>query len=559
MPFKGRQVPLLGDESEKDSSTWGGYCQHANVLFPFWHRLYCLRLEQALQSVLERGKERVALHYWDESSEETKSEGLPHIVTAEYVDIDGECVPNPLFKFTLPLRITDEGQSTDSNQKFYKKEAGYETCRYPYSGIRSPDDAKETALAHNKSIVAGRAISDLQNNIVSWLRKGNPEKEEDLVGVTKQFEDCLETPEYNPFSNTTTAGKFPSFTSIEQPHNDLHLAVGGFEKPATNEDGSVKQDAKGKLMLGGDFEGANGDMGANEVASYDPVFFLHHCNIDRMLWVWQKKYKKTDPSTFTIDNSDEEDEGISNIRQGATPYQTLGQKLNEKTILYPFQDEYGVPRTSRDCIDIVKQLGYDYSIGSLDKEVWPERKKVKTVFLLHKPSTRWKDILDELEKEKETLKKSSTARGLQLIFDCTHLSKAPSFPDCDKLKYFIQVKGINKDEISGSFVVQVFSRANGKLYYLGQRGVLSRWNRSNCANCQGRRMADISLPVRGDDRALNEPQNLEVHLVSKKGLTGEYKRVVHSDKNDTKLVAFGSAPGEQKPSLRIVGVFTNEN
>lgn len=612
MPFKGRQVPLPVDESEKHSKTWGGYCQHANVLFPFWHRLYCLRLEHALQSVLERGNERVALHYWDESSEETKSEGLPHIVTTEYVDIDGECVPNPLFKFKLPLPIKDDVPNTDPDSKFYEKEAGYDTCRYPYSGIRSPHAAKQTALAHNESIVAAHAISHLQKNIIGWLSEGGKPGKPGSVGVAQQFKDCLETPQYNPFSNTTTVGcdKFASFASIEQPHNDLHLAIGGFTQPKTNEDGSVNYDGDGNIMWNGPIEGANGDMGANEVASYDPVFFLHHCNIDRMLWVWQKKHKKTDPITFTIDNSDEEDKGIYNSSQGATPHQTWGQKLNEKTILYPFQDEYGVPRTSSDCIDIVTQLGYDYSIGSLDQEHWPEPEKAKTVSLLKNPSTPWEDILAELEKEKEILKKSPTGTGLQrsrLIFDLTHLpAMTAPFPNRDKLKYFIQVRDVNKDKTSGSFLVQVFYRATGKLYYLGQRGVLSRWNRSNCANCQGRRMADISIPIIEDERDLYHSQDLVVHLVSKDGLTGKYKREVLIDKNvlnakkvlnakrgrnakkvqvaDTRIpgnsfpsmivgntplekywleqippvsllgeAAFISAPGEQKPSLRIVG------
>lgn len=580
MPFKGRQVPLLGDKSEKDSSgtgkdeakTWGGYCQHANVLFPFWHRLYCLRLEQALQSVLERGKERVALHYWDESSEETLSKALPNIVTDEHVYIDGECVPNPLFKFKLPMPIKDDVPNTDPDSKFYEKEVGYDTCRYPYSGIRSPDAAKAAALAHNDTIDGTQAIPLLQENIIGWLSEGVKHG-----GVAEQFKRCLETQDYNPFSNTTSVRCDPSFTSLEQPHNDLHLAVGGFTQPETNEDGSVKQDSQGNIMWKGPIEGANGDMGANEVASYDPVFFLHHSNIDRMLWVWQKKHNKTNPSTFTIDNCDEEDKGISNSVQGATPYQTWGQKLNEKTILYPFQDEYGVPRTSSDCIDIVGQLGYDYSIGSLDQEEWPEPEKVKIISLLRKPGTPWQDILVELKKEEEILKRSVTATGLQrlrLIFDRTHLPamKKEPLPACNipmfptgpinfrmeglhcKLKDFIQVNDVNKDKISGSFLVQVFYKATGKLYYLGQRGVLSRWNRSYCGNCQGRRMANISIPITGDDRAPYDPQNLVVHLVSKDGLTGEYKKEVLAGKDLAVPAAARSASGEPKPSLRIVGV-----
>lgn len=590
MPFKQRRVALDGDESEEDSSdededqkpTWGGYCQHGNVLFPFWHRFYCLRLEQALQSVLERGKERVALHYWDASSKESKSEGLPHILTAEYVHIDGEYVPNPLFKFKLPVPIKDDVSTSDGNSQFYEKEAGYDTCRYPYSGIRSPDEAKEAALAHNDEI-DGRnetAQSLLQANIIGWLSKGGRGR-----GVAEQFEDCLDTPDYNPFSNTSSVHS-PD-VSLEQPHNDLHVAIGGFTQPGTNEDGSVKYDAQGNISWDVPIEGANGDMGANEVASFDPVFFLHHCNIDRMLWVWQKKHKKTNPCTFTIDNSDEKDQGISNSNQGATPNQTWGQKLNEKTILYPFQDEYGVPRTSRDCINIVSQLDYDYSIGSLDQPTWPEPEEVKKVSLLDKPSTPWQDILDKLGKETlNILTTAAAATGrqrLRMIFDRTQFTSFPvstmkvpkDFPDCHipiyptgpinntiggvpiNFQNFVQVKDVNKDKISGSFLVQVFYKASGKLYYLGQRGVLSRWNRSNCANCQGRSMTHISIPIRADDSAVYDPQNLEVHLVHKDGLNGKYKREVLAGKD---LVAPADArrtpfPGDQKPSLRIVGAF----
>ena len=599
MPFKERRVPLGVGKSEEDVSgtandenpkAWGGYCQHGNVLFPFWHRFYCLRLEQALQSVLEKGHERVALHYWDASSKESKSEGLPDIVTAKYVYIDGEYVPNPLLKFKLPKAIEDDVSPSSPNSQFYEKEPGYETCRYPYSGIRSPDDAKAAAIEHNKTIDSRdeTAKSLLQANIISWLSDGA----RGLEGVSQQLEDCLHTTDYNPFSNTTSAGSADS--SLEQPHNDLHVAIGGFTEPKTNEDGSVKKDSLGNIRWDGPIEGANGDMGANEVASYDPVFFLHHSNIDRMLWIWQKKYKKTYPDTFTIDNSDDTDKGISNSNQGATPNQTWGQKLNENTILYPFQDEYGVPRTSKDCIDIVSQLDYDYSIGSLDQATWPEPVEVNTVSLMIKPSPPWKDILDNMKKEILNIRVHEAGRHgiparrkrLRMIFDRTHLIPdsvsgmqmqahadfrhipiCPTDPIADtfdfvgipfKFKNFVQVKDINKDKISGSFLVQVFYRAAEKLYYLGQRGVLSRWNRSTCANCQGRRMAHVSIPISGGDTAPYDPQNLEVHLVNKDGMTGKYIRKVFAGKDLVVPAATRSAPGEQEPSLSIIGAFVQD-
>lgn len=33
-----------------------------------------------------------------------------------------------------------------------------------------------------------------------------------------------------------------------------------------------------------------GDMASQTTAGYDPIFFAHHCNIDRMWWQWQQKH-----------------------------------------------------------------------------------------------------------------------------------------------------------------------------------------------------------------------------------------------------------------------------
>ena len=68
-------------------------------------------------------------------------------------------------------------------------------------------------------------------------------------------------------------------------------------------------------------------------------------------------------------------------------------------------------------------------------------------------------------------------------------------------------------------------------------------------------MANISIPIEGDDIAQYDPQNLEVHLVHKDGFTGKYIREVHAGKDLVVSAAATSAPGEQKPSLRMVGVF----
>src|SRR5205807_2170612 len=169
----------------------------------------------------------------------------------------------------------------------------------------------------------------------------------------------LDAPNYTVFSNTTSAAQWnadldsgvPPIVPLESPHNSIHLAVGGFDMP--NYDRSP-------------IDGANGDMGENDTAGLDPIFFFHHCHVDRMFWLWQKKHGFTDhleiipeyPGTNSVDN------------QGPTPGVVPNSWLTLETPLAPFKKvENGKERTytSLDCINIEKQLGFTYSKGSLEE------------------------------------------------------------------------------------------------------------------------------------------------------------------------------------------------
>jgi tyrosinase len=51
-------------------------------------------------------------------------------------------------------------------------------------------------------------------------------------------------------------------------------------------------------------------MGENDTAGFDPIFYFHHCFIDKMFSAWQQKHnstKKLDiiqgyPGTNSVDN-----------------------------------------------------------------------------------------------------------------------------------------------------------------------------------------------------------------------------------------------------------------
>ncbi|XP_057305524.1 uncharacterized protein LOC130642685 isoform X1 [Hydractinia symbiolongicarpus] len=519
------------DDIPHNRQKWGGYCQHANVLFPSWHRLYLLRVEQALQTVIP-GKD-VALHYWDQTSEESLQHGLPSILTRKTVMIDGKEEVNPLLSFTLPRQI-----DADENS-FYKKPIHYTTVRYPFSGIMNPKTAAEIANKHNEKLSRLNKSPDelLNENIKYWLNHGFGKKN----SVVSSYEDCLDETDYNKFSNTSSARiKGTVAISLEQPHNDMHLSIGGFSLPKTNEHGEIERDNNGHPIIQnyGLVEGANGDMGANEMAAFDPIFFVHHANVDRMFWAWQKKHNHSTVETSFKIRQEKRSEvgrddvlGTSTNGQGPSPNQSYDEILGMDTVLYPFQNSVGMPMTTKDCVDIEAQLGYTYSVGSFDKFYWPS----------YAPKIKYSYTVTELTHFTDLMKKltqTHTSNPKEICFDFTsviapthHWETLPFFkkgsPEftyggCKwKRMFYLRVCNLKCDDYPGSFVVRAFYKKNGKEYFAGQRGVLNRWNRKICKNCQYNNFKSVVFKFHEKDVSFpTEVNKIDVDVLAKNPATG---------------------------------------
>jgi len=200
------------------------------------------------------------------------------------------------------------------------KQKGYTTVRYPLSGLVGTEEARAETKAHNaKYPNYEQNVAYLNDNVTAWLNSGktSPKAENAAQALPKvdsihrKYLDCLNVPEYTAFSNTTSAAHWNkdkrrnvNVTALEDPHNDVHLSVGGFYKPGdpNNEFGEIA--------------GANADMGENNTASFDPIFFFHHCNVDRMFWLWQQQNGRTDD--FGIEEGDPGAKS-TNPQQGPTP------------------------------------------------------------------------------------------------------------------------------------------------------------------------------------------------------------------------------------------------
>ena len=228
------------------SAWWGGWCNHGNVLFPTWHRMYLKRLEAALQSIA--GCEDVMLPYWDETDEYSIAHGIPSCLTEDtFTYSNGKQIPNPLCSFKFPVTITDNvstDQEANNSGGLYTKKAGYTTVRYPYSGLVGTEADLAATAQHNSLWSPPEAVNVLNQNVVNWLTLEYVVIPPDGInstspvsfpaGIREAYQNCLEAPNYTVFSNTTSCGNYNDLLGtgealavpLEQPHNDIHLAVG---------------------------------------------------------------------------------------------------------------------------------------------------------------------------------------------------------------------------------------------------------------------------------------------------------------------------------------------
>jgi len=413
-------LPYRG-EGTTDDGTWGGYCPHGNVLFPVWHRVYIKELEDQLREI--PGCQDVTLPYWDQTDDYSTQKGLPWVFTNETFELDGKEIQNPLLSYVFQELVPDSRGGHEVN---YTKPFGYETKRFPLAGQYGNDHVKERSEKHNAKYPDHKTNTELLNeNVRAWIS----------LETGKKYRKCLDAPNYTVFSNSTSANHynqenvgFPIVQSLEGPHNDIHLTIGGFPRP-----GDYNEKNPQRIF------GASGDMGETDTSSFDPIFWFHHCNIDRMFWIWQKRHKATDG--FEIIAGDPGTR--SAMPMAFLPQDTM---LSLDTPLLPFKKiENGEERsyTSRDCFNIEKQFGYSYAPGSLE--------------------------LEPLEHEPEHYQKK--------------LSRAATDPDTRVIKFC--ASNISKTRIRGSFIIEGYLPIpGGEDLYLGSACVLSRWNLEGCSNCQ---------------------------------------------------------------------------
>ena len=226
-----------------------GYSEHNTIRFPCHLRIHVALYETSLvkyakqvvsefnntdRPLYEDALKRFRVPYWDWAS----NASLPNWILFEksitvYTPRGQQLMDNPLYAFRdfIPndpnLRIN--GNST-------KLFSTVET-------LRSPAFVANNLLVSQPANVA-RLLHDAQCNLRNFI-----------------YRLFLSTTQWKSFASQSGGSN-----SLESIHSTLHTLVGGY--------------ANGDTVV-------EGHMTSVRLAAFDPVFWLHHCNVDRQFAIWQ--------------------------------------------------------------------------------------------------------------------------------------------------------------------------------------------------------------------------------------------------------------------------------
>ncbi|HEU0013621.1 MAG TPA: tyrosinase family protein [Longimicrobium sp.] len=285
------------------------HCQHGWERFLPWHRIYLYEFEQALQDVAPG----VCLPYWDFTMPQYRPEcpelgliiplafqaflteasvawlehgadpALPPEVAGQVRKMVGKHYPSLHRFFTAMTKeygVPAQYTQGDHRKRFIDALLGENSLWYP---LRYPAEYQ----------VNGKPVTI--NQAVHYHYPTAQDMAEILA--LRTFRDFGGGSLYND-----------SFGFLDQnPHNTMHLWTGGmnpdYRKPSAPDTGVTTLGGgagstrnRAVRVVGRRFhtredmyvQQQNGDMFSNLTASYDPVFWPIHVNIDRVWWEWQQ-------------------------------------------------------------------------------------------------------------------------------------------------------------------------------------------------------------------------------------------------------------------------------
>lgn len=297
------------------------HCQHGWERFLPWHRIYLYEFEQAMQDVCPG----VTMPYWDWT--------MPQY--CPYEPYRGWIIPRSFKAYVTPewmawLRKNSGG--LDEKQLDAVDEAFVQPRRYFRSlhdfftalGEVIPPEAITTTVEQ-------RFIDALVQSNPLWypLRfpaeyqdaNGNPQTINQAINYhypsPRDMDEIMSLRSWRDFGGGSMYNDAFGFLD-QNPHNTMHIWTGGMNPDYEPPKASTVEALRAASFLernrivrvaGRQFHTKQefydyrkvqlGDMFSNLTASYDPIFWPIHANIDRLWWEWQQRNPHAQPADLT--------------------------------------------------------------------------------------------------------------------------------------------------------------------------------------------------------------------------------------------------------------------
>lgn len=300
----------------------GDECQHGWEQFLTWHRMYLYEFEQALQDVIPE----VTLPYWDWPQPIYQGGKIPPGGVSGIIPSAYRCWLNQQAIDNLIAQGVPSGIGQLKDKAF---NSGIEFFRAAAQQI-----GRDSMLAHRPAILT--QLYQVNPLWYEWRYPGmffNPDGTPATDGLAKTFHQHYPTSEdidqILAVDNWLDFGGGPdynqSFGILDMnPHNTMHIWVGGFSPPQDPDNPGQPQ---------------TGDMLNNLTAAFDPIFWGHHSNVDRVYSQWQEKHPGQGP-----DDPTDVLPGLNFTVADAASIQKLGYEYAASSHLFPTDKTQGLTR-----------------------------------------------------------------------------------------------------------------------------------------------------------------------------------------------------------------------
>ncbi|CAH0055494.1 unnamed protein product [Clonostachys solani] len=480
---KPRQSPDTPPEKpDPGAQPFGGYCNHNGLNFPTWHRPYMLLFEvcqrqcgatEPKQCIWENMKEVIKhwktkhlikdektwlaaanlwrMPYWDWARHQsyTQDFAYPKVMTQASVRIfpppevadyyPGGVFPNPLWGFENPEKDSfgdprpfgamPEGKTQwniKDDPPVHKKEIimnskaddfwlPWSRCtgisrygitvnhdRTDFQGL----DGVNNPFQANNSLASLRLLKEQDPDYPKQRVLPNPGNLAD--SVNRMFTNAYNTT-WGEFASTKWENEHPKkrktgYMSLEYIHNNVHNMVGG-----------------------SNFLSGAGHMSDVPVAAFDPIFWLHHTQIGRLLSIWQCLYpdlwfdKQEDPDPCNVrDDTCHDPLQPFHLEDGGRADDEnniyTAKKCRDWTELnYQYDDLMALSKGALDSEGNLDELVYQQHLRNYINDTYPSTANLvkplqgETEGLTGEKDNTWKDYIISVVYDRYALKGASYA------------------------------------------------------------------------------------------------------------------------------------------------------